>query len=202
MAAGSRFVDRPEAARARHHHVDDRAGRCVERALARQVARGAVGRRRGHHGRRSGLAAEQAERRRGHALHAQRAGRVRAVQHAPHAARTAAAAILSGSAGVGIDLVALHAHGKRHLQHFDRRVHGVGDAAGDGVDAVLVGPRAEAALDGLVGDVAAAASADRAPPSVRMADVPWLQAITWLGQKLASAPITMSATRCEISWLA
>jgi hypothetical protein len=35
-----------------------------------------------------------------------------------------------------------------------------------------------------------------------MADVPWLQAITCVGQKPESAPITMSATRCEISWLA
>ena len=77
-------------------------------------------------------------------------------QQAPDAPRAAAAAIAPRAAGVGIDLVALDAHREGHLQHLDRRVHGVGDAAGDDVDAVLGGARAEAALDGLVGHVAAA----------------------------------------------
>ncbi len=115
--------------------------------------RRAVRRRQRDGSRRSGLAAEQAERRRGHALHAQRADRIRAVEQPPGPDRAAAAAITSGAAGVRVDLIALDAHGKRHLQHLDRRVHGVGDAAGDRVDAVLVRPRAEAALDRLVGDV-------------------------------------------------
>src|SRR2546425_1069964 len=35
-----------------------------------------------------------------------------------------------------------------------------------------------------------------------MAEVPWLQAITCAGMKWARAPITMSATRCDISWFA
>src|SRR5712691_1465032 len=35
-----------------------------------------------------------------------------------------------------------------------------------------------------------------------MAEVPWLHAITCHGMKFASAPITMSETRCEISWFA
>src|SRR5262249_11572464 len=35
-----------------------------------------------------------------------------------------------------------------------------------------------------------------------MAEVPWLQAITCPGMKRASAPLTMSETRWDISWLA
>ena len=156
MAAGSRLADRAETAGAGRDHVDHRARRREERALARQMARDAVGRGQRDDGGRPGLAAEQAERRRRHALHAQRARRIGARQQAPDAPRAAAAAIAPGAAGVGVDLVALDAHREGHLQHLDRRVHGVGDAAGDDVDAVLVGARAEAALDRLVGDVAPA----------------------------------------------
>ena len=145
-----------EAAGAGRDHVDDGAGGSQERAFAGQVTARAVGRGERDDGGGAGLAAEQAERRGGHALHAQRADGVRPVQEPPGATRAAAAAILPGAAGVRIDLVALHAHGEGHLQHLDRRVHGVGDARGDHVDAVLVGARAEPALDGLVGDVAAA----------------------------------------------
>ena len=45
--------------------------------------------------------------------------------------RAAAAAIPSGAAGIRVDLVSLDAHGKRHLHDLHRRIHGVGDAAGD-----------------------------------------------------------------------
>ena len=119
------------------------------------MARDAVGRGQGDDGRRPGLAAEQPERRRRHALHAQGPRGIRARQEAPGAPRAAAAAIAPRAARVGVYLIALDAHREGHLQHLDRRIHGVGDAARDDVDAVLGGARAKAALDRLVGHIAA-----------------------------------------------
>ena len=124
-------------------------GRCTRRAVRRREL---------HHGGRSGLASEQAERRRGHPLHAQCSGRIGALQQAPAPYCAAAAAIPPGAARIRIDLVALDAHRKRRLHDFDRRVHRIGDAAGDAVDAILVRPRTESALHGLIGHVVPAAA--------------------------------------------
>src|SRR5262249_57367465 len=90
--------------------LDDGPRRRAERALARQMTRRAVGRRELDRGCGAGFAAKQSEWRRGHALHAQGARRIRVLQQSPNADRSAAAAIAPGAARVGIDLIALDAN--------------------------------------------------------------------------------------------
>src|SRR5262249_43899154 len=85
-------------------------------------------------------------------------------QQAPNAYRAAAAAIAPHAARVGVDLIALDAHGKGHLHDFHRRVHRIGDAAGDAVDTILVWSRPIPALDGLIRNIRpAGAGIDAAP---------------------------------------
>src|SRR5262245_17764287 len=87
-----------EAAGARHDHVDDGAGWREEGAFAWQVAGGTIRRGERDDGGCAGLAAEQAERGRGHAFHAQGAGGIRILQQAPDATGAAAAAIAARAA--------------------------------------------------------------------------------------------------------
>ena len=77
-------------------------------------------------------------------------------QHGPGPARAAATAPSALAAAVGGDLIIVHPQWKAHLQHFNRRVHCVGDAGSYHVDAVLAGPGTGAALDGLIRDIATA----------------------------------------------
>src|SRR6185295_20033271 len=100
-------------------------------------------------------AAGQPERRRLRTLQAHAHLR-RQSENAPHALDPAAAAEAARAAGIRDDRVALDADGKGHLEDLDGRVHRVRDTAGHAGDPVLGGPRAEAALDRLVGNVASA----------------------------------------------
>ena len=101
-----------------------------------------------------GLASHQSERRRRHSLHAERAHGIGSLEHAPRADGSTAAAKLSRTTRIRVHCIALDTKRECHLQNLDRRIHGVRDAAGDRVDAVLVRARAKATLDCLVGNIA------------------------------------------------
>src|SRR5262249_20854706 len=135
---------RAVTARAGRFHDEASASGHAKRSLAVELPNGAVRELEPKPHRTARKATREAKWRGDRAFAAH--GGVRLVpEHPPDAARAEPAAPSAGAARVGDQRIFLDPQWESHFKHFDRRIHHVADGAGDGIDAVLARPGAEAA---------------------------------------------------------